>query len=197
MSKQSKSATEGKIIRTRISKIQFPEVCPVCLEQAEDLVFVTITERIDPESYESKTWIKGSDKASATLEAVKGVTTFAVPTCMRHGSKSVRTTRTKMIAFAGFFIFFYPILFFLLQINLALNYSRSLVEPLMGVFIFATAMCISILYGVFPRALERKLKFGSLKRAKDLIEIVIMNDEYRRLFLELNEIYSDIITDSI
>lgn len=196
MSERLTNSGEQKRIRTKISSIQFPEVCPVCMEPAEDLVFVSVTERAGPDSYESRSWIKGEDKVSAAIEAVKGITTFALPTCMRHGSKSVRTLRTRIISVLGFFIFFYPIIFYLLQLNTAIIYSRSLMEPIMGVFVFSVAMFLSILYGLFPRALERNVKFENVKRAKDSVEIVVKNEEYRQLFLEMNEINSEIVTDS-
>jgi hypothetical protein len=95
---------------------------------------MTVTERMGPESYESSSMIRGNDKASIALETAKGTTTFPVPTCIRHGSKSVRSLRIKLIAVAGFFLFFYPILFFLLQINVALIYSRPAAEPITGFF---------------------------------------------------------------
>ncbi len=187
--------TETELLRVKISKIEFPEFCPVCMEPAEDLVFISVTESKGLESYELKSWMRRSDKASAALEAAKGVTTFAVPTCMQHGSKSVRTIKTRIISAFGFFVFFYPILFFLLQINLALVYSRSLMEPLTGALISIIAMILVILYGLFPRALERSLIFENVKRVKDSVDLKLRNDEYRRLFLEMNEIYMGTIHD--
>jgi len=182
-------------IKTKISRIQFPETCPVCLDEAEDLVFVTITERVGPESYESSSIIKGEDKASITLEAARGATTFPVPTCLHHGSKSVRSLRTKLFAVAGFFIFFYPILFFLLQINTALIYTRSTTEPLIGFMFFTALLFLSILYGLFPRALERSLRFENLSRTKDSVEVVMKNREYGERFYDLNEMFSEHIAD--
>jgi hypothetical protein len=183
-------------IKTKLSRVHFPEICPVCLDEAEDLVFVTVTERIGPESYESSSMIRGNDRASVALEAAKGRTTFPVPTCLRHGSKSVRSLRTKLIAVAGFFLFFYPILFFLLQINVALIYSRAIAEPVEGFLFFATLLVLSILYGLFPRALERSLRFENLSKTKDTVEVVIANSEYGKSFLELNELFSENVNDN-
>jgi len=178
-------------IRTKLSRISFPETCPVCSDKAEDLVFVTVIERHGPESYESSLLIRGEDRTSAALEAAKGATTFAVPTCMRHGSRTVRGLRTKMIAVVGFFIFFYPILFFLLQINVALIYSRSLMEPVLGLVVFSMALIIAVLYGVFPRALERALRFEGISRAKDSVDVIMTNSDYIQQFLEMNEIFTE------
>ena len=179
----------GHRVRTRLSRIQFPEVCPVCSDKAEDLVFVTVMEQLHPASYESTSMIRGEDKASVALETARGATTFPVPTCLRHGSKSVRSVRTKIVAAAGFFIFFYPILFFLLQINTALIYSRSVTEPVVGLLMFITALVATSVYGLFPRALERALKFENIGRGKDTVEVIMTNNDYRARFVELNEMF--------
>lgn len=154
---------------------------------AEDLVFITIIESKGADSYESSSWNKGDSKNTAALQAAKTATTFPVPTCMVHGSKSVRTIRTRLVAVLGFFIFFYPILFFLLQINLGLIYSRPLTEPVLGALFFSILMLASIVYGLFPRALERGLVFKKTNSVKDSVIIVIKNREYRKLFIEMNE----------
>jgi hypothetical protein len=191
MAKQMKNKRRKFRVKTKLSRIHFPEVCPVCLDKAEDLVFVTVIERIGTESYESSSMIKGEDKTSVALEAAKGATTFPVPTCLRHGSKSVRSLRTKLFAVAGFFVFFYPILFFALQINLALIYSRSVMEPAIGFLLFTILLILSLLYGLFPRALERSLRFENISRTKDSVEVVMTNIEYQKKFLLLNEMFSE------
>jgi len=191
----SKEMRNGHRVRTRLSRIQFPEVCPVCSEGAEDLVFITVMEQQRPDSYETTSMIKGEDKASVALEIARGATTFPVPTCLRHGGKSVRSVRTKLVAAAGFFIFFYPIFFFLLQINTALIYSRSLTEPVVGLLVFTAALAAMFLYGLFPRALERALKFENIDRAKDEVEVIMTNNDYRGKFIELNEMFAESVED--
>ncbi|MFX1483051.1 MAG: hypothetical protein ACFFCP_07665 [Promethearchaeota archaeon] len=175
-------------IKVRLSKIQFPEVCPVCLAKAEDLVFVTILERAQND-FDASSWDRGLDKTKVALEAAQGATMLAVPTCMRHGSRSVRTLKTKLIAVLGFFILFYPILFFVLQIDLALTYSRELFFPLLGALVTSSALVLFILYGFFPRALERALRFHDVKRVKDSLFISISNPVYQNLFLKLNGMF--------
>jgi hypothetical protein len=195
MAEQTENRKGKRRIKTKLSRIQFPEVCPVCLDNAEDLVLVNVIERIGPESYESSSMIKGDDKTSAALEAAKGATTFPVPTCLIYSSKSVRSLRTKLYAAIGFFIFFYPILFFLLQINTVLIYSRPVTEPAVGFFFFATLLILSLVYGLFPRALERSLRFENISRIKDTVEVIMINSEYERKFLELNELFSESVED--
>lgn len=185
-------------IKVKLSKIQFPELCPVCLSDAEDLVFVTIIERAG-DDFDASSWNSGKDKTKVALDATRGATTFAVPTCMSHGSNSVRSLRTKLIAVIGFFILFYPILFFLLQINVALVYSRLLLPPLLGFLVTSFTLILFFLYGFFPRALERARRFHDVSRVKDSLFLSILNPEYRDLFRELNEMYTEIVqkeTDS-
>ncbi|MFW9925679.1 MAG: hypothetical protein ACFFDM_02815 [Candidatus Thorarchaeota archaeon] len=159
------------------------------METAEDLVFVTILERAG-DDFDVSSWNRKQDKIEVALEAARGSTTFAVPTCMSHGSKSVRSLKTKLIAVVGFFIMFYPILFYLLQINVALNYSRSLTQPLLGFLITSITLFLFFVYGFFPRALERALRFHNVSRIQDSLEISISNPAYRTHFLKMNEMYS-------
>ena len=172
-------------IRVRISKIQFPEVCPVCLVEPEDLVFVTIMEKFG-DDYTSGSWASQQDKTAIALNAAKGAITFAIPTCMKHGSKSVRSLKTKLIAAIGFFVLFYPILFFLLQINVALTYSGPILPPLLGTLVTSALLVMIIVYSLFPRALERAIRFHDVSRAKDSVLLSLSNPEYSRLFLDLN-----------
>jgi hypothetical protein len=181
-------------IMVKISKIQFPEVCPVCLEEPEDLVFVTIIEKaID--HYTSSSWTKGQDKSAIALNAAQGAVTFAIPTCMLHGSKSVRSLRTKLVGFFGFFVLFYPILFFLLQINVAIGGSRPLLQPVLGLTATFSILVILLIYSLFPRALERAIRVHDVSRAKDLVLLSIANAEYSSQFLNLNNMSVDIIDD--
>jgi hypothetical protein len=96
----------------------------------------------------------------------------------------------------GFFVLFYPIIFYLLQINLALTYSRSLSEPLFGALFFICLLIATILYAMIPRALERGLKFENTSRTKDLVDVIIANEEYRKLFREQNEMFINPISDN-
>jgi cytochrome c biogenesis protein CcdA len=154
------------------------------LEEPEDLVFVTVVEKVG-DNYSASSWAK-QDKTDIALESAKGVTTFNLPTCMRHGSKSVRSLRTKLIAVLGFFVLFYPILFYLLSINVAVNYERDLANPLTGFLVTFTALILILLYGFFPRALERSVRFHRVSRTKDAVLLSLSNPEYMELFLELN-----------
>jgi hypothetical protein len=182
------------VIKVKLSKIQFPEFCPVCLEEAEDLVFVTVAERAR-DDYEARSWGTVRDKTQIALDAASGATTFSVPTCMRHGSRSVRSFRSKVIAVIGFFIIFYPILYFLLSINSALASSRELTQPLTGLLATFSVLVAFLLYGFFPRALERALRFHEVSRVKDTVFLSISKPEYRSQFLELNEMHSDVVNE--
>ena len=195
LSESVDSTSEDKRVRVKLSRIKFPEICPVCMEPPEDLVFITIIESYGPDSYESSSWAKGDAKIETALQSARTSTTFNVPTCMPHGSKSVRTLRTRFVAVVGFFVLFYPIVFFLLQINLALVYSRSLTQPILGAIFFIVLLLVTILYSVIPRALERGLKFENTSRTKDSVDVIIANNAYRKRFKEENGMFIETNTD--
>ena len=182
----AKDSTSSGKVRVKMSKIRFPEICPVCLSEPEDLVFVTVIEK-KTDDYASSSWTR-QDKVDIALQASNDAVTFVIPTCLMHGSKSVRTLRTKLIAVLGFFILFYPILYYLLRINVALVYSRSLAEPLTGFIAITTVLVLILLYGFFPRALKRAIRFHDVSRVKDTVVISMSNGEYRDQFLEINEL---------
>lgn len=184
------------LVRAKISKVEFPEKCPVCLDEPEDLVSVTITERssvVRRDDSAVSTWADGKDKADLILASARGAVTFWVPTCMLHGSGKLRTGRARFIAWAALFVLFYPALFFLLGINAAIWHSRSLLEPVTGLAVILVLLFVLVIYGYYPRALERSLKFIDIDRAKDTVYIDIMNDEYRKLFMDLNAMHADVI----
>lgn len=184
------------LVRAKISKVEFPEKCPVCLDEPEDLVSVTITERssvVRRDDSAVSTWADGKDKADLILASARGAVTFWVPTCMLHGSGKLRTGRARFIAWAALFVLFYPALFFLLGINAAIWHSRSLLEPLANLTVILLVFFVLVIYGYYPRALERSLKFIDIDRAKDAVYIDIMNDEYRKLFMDLNAMHADVI----
>ncbi len=184
------------LVRAKISKVEFPEKCPVCLDEPEDLVSVTITERfsvVRGDDSAVSTWADGKDKADLILASARGAVTFWVPTCMLHGSGKLRTGRARFIAWAALFVLFYPALFFLLGINAAIWHSRSLLEPVANLTVILLVFLVLVIYGYYPRALERSLKFIDIDRAKDAVYIDIMNDEYRKLFMDLNAMHADVI----
>jgi len=184
------------LVRANISKVKFPEKCPVCLDEPEDLVSVTITERslaVRGDESAVSMWADGKDKADLILASARGAVTFWVPTCMLHGSGKLRTGRARFIAWAAVFVLFYPALFFLLGINAAIWNSRPLLEPVAGLTVTLLLFFILVIYGYYPRALERSLKFIDIDRAKNIVYIDIMNDEYRKLFMDLNAMHAVVI----
>jgi len=184
------------LVRAKISKVEFPERCPVCLDEPEDLVSVTITERsstVRRDESAVSMWADGKDNADLILASARGAVTFWVPTCMLHGSGKLRTGRARFIAWAAVFVLFYPALFFLLGINAAIWYSRPLLEPVTGLAVILLLLFVLAVYGYYPRALERSLKFIDIDKAKNTVYIDIKNDEYRKLFMDLNAMHADVI----
>ncbi|MHA1959283.1 MAG: hypothetical protein ACW99U_03590 [Candidatus Thorarchaeota archaeon] len=188
--------TESKTIRVSISQIQFPEMCPVCLEDPEDLVAITITQtprvsKSDPNI--SSAWMSGRKETDVALAALQAAATFWVPACMKHGSRSVRSGRKRAIAWVSFFVFFYPILFSLLLLASAFHLNMPLLEPLFWLGVSTSLFLFSAAYGYYPRAFERAIKFLELDRASNAIILLIEDDEYRELFLELNNMHADVV----
>jgi hypothetical protein len=185
---------DSVLIRCTLSKIVFPEICPVCLEEPEDLVAITILERPLGEKGDDRTYStlkRGTSKTDIALEAARGAATLWVPTCLRHGSGSVRSDRMRLIPVIGFFVLFYPILYFVL----AVRSSGSLVD-MGGLASSVTLLFIIFLYGYFPRALERYMKVIELEFSKDRIYLKVKDPNYLQQFMSLNEMHCDII-DSI
>ncbi len=184
------------LVRAKISKVEFPERCPVCLDEPEDLVSVAITERssaVRGDESAASMWANGKDKADLILASARGAVTFWVPTCTLHGSSNLRTGRARFTAWAAVFVLFYPALFFLLRINAAMWSSRPLLEPVAGLALILLLFFVLVVYGYYPRALERSLKFVDIDRARNTVYIDIMNDEYRKLFMDLNAMHADVI----
>ncbi len=185
---------DSALIRCTLSKIAFPEICPVCLEDPEDLVAITIIERPLGEKGDDRTYAAlkhRTSKADIALEAARGATTLWVPTCLRHGSGSVRSDRMRLISAAGFFILFYPILYFFL----AARSSGSYIDTI-GFTVSVILLLFIFLYGYFPRALERHVKVIELEYSKDKVYLRIRNPDYFQQFLNLNEMHCDMV-DSI
>jgi hypothetical protein len=172
----------------------FPEVCPVCLKEPEDLVAITVLERPLGDRGDDRTYsalMRRTSKADIALEAARGAVTLWVPTCLKHGSGSVRSDRMRLISVLAFFILFYPILYFFLAFR-----SSATPQNVLGLLVTVTLLVSIFLYIYFPRALERHLKIIELERPKDRIYLTIRNPNYLRQFMSLNEMYSDIV-DSI
>jgi hypothetical protein len=188
------SKDDSVLIRCTLSKIVFPEICPVCLKEPEDLVAITILERPLGEKGDDRTYStlkRGTSKTDIALEAARGAATLWVPTCLRHGSGSVRSDRIRLIPVVGFFILFYPILYFVLAVR-----SSGLLVDIVGLTASVTLLFIAFLYGYFPRALERYMKVIELESSKDRIYLKVKDPKYLQQFMSLNEMHCDII-DSI
>ena len=191
--KMNQEFANPTLVRAKISKVEFPEKCPVCLAEPEDLVSVTITERssaLRGDDSAASTWTDSKDKADLILASARSAVIFWVPTCMLHGSSNLRTGRARFTAWAAIFVLFYPALFFLMGINVSIWYSQPLLEPVAGLAVILLLFFVLVVYGYYPRALERSLKFIDIDRAKNTVYIDIMNDEYRKLFMDLNAMHA-------
>jgi hypothetical protein len=185
------SKSDSTLIRCTLSKITFPEACPVCLKEPEDLVSITVLERPLGERGDDRTYstlIRRTSKTNLALEAARAAVTLWVPTCLRHGSGSIRSDRMRLTAMIAFFVLFYPILYFFLAVR-----SSSSFENILGLAVSGGLFIIILLYSLFPRALERHLKIIELEQPKDRVYLTAINPNYLKQFMRLNEMHCDIV----
>ncbi|MHA1770137.1 MAG: hypothetical protein ACTSYL_11430 [Candidatus Thorarchaeota archaeon] len=116
-----------------------------------------------------------------------------VPVCQDHMGK--RTFGTALTGVIGFFLFFYPLLFSLLCISRDLRYGGNLVLDTLVFLTFAGITSALLLYGFFPRSIERAIFIERANRGEDLIFLRISNEEYLEQFMELNQMHAKIITE--
>ncbi len=185
----SKREREGAV-KARISKIRFPEICPVCMDEAEDLVTLTATETTVDRLTERRalvgSWSAASRIDDSAMPSLSNAVIFWIPACLLHGSDTITTSRKKVASIVSFMLLFYPLLYFSLELLTAVQYSRPLVTALFATIALLVAMIASILYGFYPRSLERYVKFLLIDRGKDRVVIYLKNAQYRKRFLDLN-----------
>ena len=80
-------------------------------------------------------------------------------------------------------------------INVALAYSGPILPPLLGTLVTTALLVMILLYSLFPRALERAVRFHDVSRVKDLVLLSLSNTEYSRRFLKLNEMIAESVED--
>lgn len=191
----SKRQDKQALVKAKLSKVQFPEVCPVCVEEAEDLVAITVFETLIDRWTERRGlvsgWTKEQDRVDVALSQMKGGSIFWVPTCLSHGSETISTPRKKIMSIIGFMLLFYPFLYYMLGLVAAIEYSRPLLDYLIPVSVLLVAFIIDIMYGFYPRVLERSIKFLDVSHSKDEVVIYLKNPRYRELFLEMNEMTAE------
>jgi hypothetical protein len=190
---REKKAANPKLIRSRLSKVRFPECCPVCLKPPEDLVSITVIEKaLYDKSTDSaaSVWMRGKSGPDPALVS-GGAAVFWIPTCLKHGSGRLRTLRTKLVPVVVFFVLFYPALYFMLGILNALHSPRPILEPIVGFLVTVTGIMLAAFYGLYPRALERALQFIDIDRAHDQVFLQIRSEQYAIMFMELNAMYSE------
>ncbi len=179
-----------------MSKLEFPEACPVCMREPEDLVTVTVIEKssFNKESDNIISEYRGvRNEVDTALAQARGAATFWVPTCMQHGTGSLRTDRSKLVAVCGFFGLFYVVLYYILAVINAVQYSRPLLLPAVGLAISSGVMILLLLYGAIPRSLERNLRFIDIDKGKGVVYLQINNPDYAEAFRQLNQMHADVI----
>ncbi|NWF96205.1 MAG: hypothetical protein HXY34_08680 [Candidatus Thorarchaeota archaeon] len=194
--RREESGKQRFLFKTRISKVKFPEMCPVCLGEPEDLVSVTIVERSKHDRAVRSSAFAWASKGreNISLVAASGAATFWVPTCMRHGTRGLRSDRMKLVPVITFFLLFYPALYFVLRLISALQGGTETLTPAIGLTATASTIVVTMLYGFLPRALERTLRFIDINKGQDTVFLEITNEQYAQAFLELNRMFVDVLS---
>jgi hypothetical protein len=177
-------------LKAKLSKLQFPEICPVCAATAEDLVVMSayVTGMAEGGIQDpARLWRSPEDKVGVALSASEGALSFWVPTCMYHGSRSVLTTKKKVTAIVVLMVLWYPLLYYALGLITALNYDRPIADPLLPFIALLVVLFIDIIYGFYPRSLERSIRFLGIDKKRDEVVLSLRNEEYIDKFVALNE----------
>ncbi len=191
--------TSEPVVKATLSKTIFPEICPVCGAEAEDFVSITYYasgEEDDKGSLTMEEWGSSKDSIGAKMATSRGAVLFWVPTCIHHGSKSMTTSRTMMIAIIGFMLLFYPLLFYGLGILSAIYFNRPIFESLIPVLIILGALIALLFYGFYPRSLQRQIRVLSTNPSSDEVYLIFRNTEYQQKFLELNIMHAEVVDAS-
>lgn len=164
------------------------------MDEPYDLIPITVLENEHGTDGDDSTaavysYGTGVDEASPGL---RSSVLFWIPACAIHAH--IRTMKKRFVGVLGFFILFYPALFFILAIIRDVRYGGPLLSDTVLLILMCGIMIGLLLFGFLPRGLERAIIFVRINRGKDTVMLRIRNDDYRRQFLELNEMHARIIS---
>jgi hypothetical protein len=187
------------IIRAKIGSIVFPEVCPVCMHEADDIVRMTINlysyggalESSNPQDALREKLAQTNGRISFSIPGLS----LSIPACHRHVPKDIPDLH-KVIWFCCMLGGMYPGIFYLLlavnAIHRRMDFFPFLVPWLITILILGTISG----YIFFPRAFERYFKILDIEPSGDHILLVLTNPNYRNQFLESNPMHAEIFDPS-
>ncbi|MBS3794278.1 MAG: hypothetical protein KGY80_05260 [Candidatus Thorarchaeota archaeon] len=182
----------GGFVRARLSKLELPEVCPVCMEQADDLVPITAYERegigqlAEPPR---SAWRTGKKDIGPDLQSIRGALILWIPCCAAHCN--VRSDREKHVGLCGFLLLVYPLIYIWLGIISAIGNEGPLLPPITGLLIIIVILIFLGVYSFFPRALERAFRIQNINRTSDYVILGLSNKEYLAAVMEQNQMYAE------
>lgn len=182
----------GGFVKTKLSKLELPEVCPVCMEQAEDLVPITAYERKDSGQLAEpprSAWRTTRKDIGPSLHSMRGALILWVPCCAAHCN--VRSYREKYVGLCGFLLLLYPLIYMWLGIITAIGSEESIFPPITGLLIVIVILIFLGVYSFFPRALERSFRIQSINRTSDYVILGLSNKEYLAAVMEENQMYAE------
>jgi hypothetical protein len=187
------------IIRAKIGSVVFPEVCPVCMNEADDIVRMTVNlysyggalESSNPQAALREKLARSNGQITFALPGLS----FSVPVCNRHLPKEIPDLH-KVIWFCCMLGGIYPGVFYLLltanAIHRRINFFPFLIPWIITILILGAISG----YIFFPRAFQRYFKFLEFEPTGENIFLHLGNSNYRDLFLENNPMNAEIIDTS-
>jgi hypothetical protein len=182
------------IIRAKIGSVVFPEVCPVCLREADDIIRMTLNlysyggalESSNPQAALREKLAKSNGRVTFAIPGVS----FSIPACHRHKPKEIPDLH-KVIWFCSMLGGMYPGLFYLLLTVNAIHRGTDFVPFLIPWIITILVLGVVSGYIFFPRAFPRYFKILDIEPSGSHILLVLKNPKYRNQFLECNPMHAE------
>ena len=183
------------IIRAKIGSIVFPEVCPVCMREADDIVRMTLNlysfggamESSNPQAALREKLARSNGKITFAIPGFS----FSIPACHRHVPKEIPDLH-KVIWFCAMLAGMYPGLFYLLLTANAYHRRTDFMPFLIPWIITILVLSAISGYIFFPRAFQRYFRILDIEPTGDYVLFVLRNPAYRHQFLESNPMHSEI-----
>jgi hypothetical protein len=188
--------TGGDIIRVKIGSIVFPEVCPVCMREADDIVRMTVNlysyggalESSNPQAALREKLARSNGRITFAIPGLS----FTVPVCERHAPRDI-PDKHKVVWFFSMLGGMYPGVFFLF-LTLNAIYTQSDFIPFLVPWVI-TVLILGIISGYifFPRSFQRYFKILDIESSGENVLLVLSNPEYRNQFLESNPMHAEVV----
>lgn len=186
------------ILKVMVEKVRFPDVCPVCLQPANEVTTVIISD---------KTYLEASPYRGLLVGGIGGQSRYRyqhytpgggekrvirVPTCELHKHQEVRGEfKTCWFAFA--LISFAPILLLFYGVTNAIFHGGEVFLDIFGLLLLLGALLASTLFIFWPRPFQRAFAVMDVTPNDMDIILKLKNHKYSDLLVSMNEMYVSVI----